>query len=58
MTWHVTHPDYADDDLSSAMRADTLLDHDLVPNALPSSSNEPAEQQIHHIRGTRYLAVD
>ena len=53
-----TYPDHVDDDLSSAMRADTLPDYDLVPNALPSSSNEPTEQQVHHIGGARYLIAD
>jgi hypothetical protein len=51
-------PDLLDDDLSSATSTETLLAHDLVPDGLPASSREPAEQQIHHIRGARYLAVD
>jgi hypothetical protein len=51
-------PDLLDGDLSSAMGADTLLDHDLVADALPASSRDPAEQQIHHIKGARYLVVD
>src|SRR4051794_15083742 len=46
------------DDLSSAMGTETLLAHDLVPEGLPASSKGPAEQQIHHIGGVRYLAVD
>ena len=50
--------DLLDDDLSSAMGTETLLAHDLVPDGLSASSREPAEQQIHHIKGARYLAVD
>jgi hypothetical protein len=46
------------DDLSSAMGTETLLAHDLVPEGLPASSKGPAEQQIHHIGGVRYLTVD
>jgi hypothetical protein len=52
-----TDPDL-DDDLSSAMGTETLLAHDLVPDGLPTSGRGPAEQQIHHIGGTRYLVVD
>lgn len=51
-------PDLLDDDLSSAIGTETLLAHDLVSVGLPASSREPAKQQIHHIRGARYLAVD
>src|SRR5277367_4696530 len=51
-------PDLLSDDLSSAMGTETLLAHDLVPEGLPASSKGPAEQQIHHIGGVRYLAVD
>ncbi len=40
------------------MGTETLLAHDLVPDGLPASSRGPAEQQIHHIGGTRYLVVD
>jgi hypothetical protein len=29
-----------------------------VPDGLSASSRGPAEQQIHHIRGARYLVVD
>jgi hypothetical protein len=50
--------DLSDDDLSSAMGTEALLAHDLVPEALPASSKGPAEQQVHHIGGQRYLAVD
>jgi hypothetical protein len=50
--------DLLDDDLSSAMGTEMLLAHDLVPDGLPASSRQPAEQQIHHIKGGRYLAVD
>jgi hypothetical protein len=50
--------DLLDDDLSSAMGTETLLAHNLVPDALPGSSQGPAEQQIHHIGGARYLVVD
>src|SRR3954451_23625693 len=46
------------DDLSSAMGTETLFAHDLVPEGLPASSKGPAEQQIHHTGGVRYLAVD
>ena len=45
------YPPDLDDDLSSAMATETLLAHDLVPEGLPASSKEPAEQQIHHIGG-------
>jgi len=51
-------PDLLSDDLSSAMGTETLLAHDLVPEDLPASSKGPAEQQVHHIGGVRYLAVD
>ena len=37
-------PDLLDDDLSSTMGTETLLAHDLVPDGLPTSSREPAEQ--------------
>ena len=50
-------PDLLDDDLSSAMGTETLLNHDLVSDGLPASSREPAEQQIHRIKGARYLVV-
>ena len=50
--------DLLDDDLSSAMGTETLLAHDLVPDGLPASSREPAEEQIHYIKGARYQAVD
>jgi hypothetical protein len=50
--------DLLSDDLSSAVGTETLLAHDLVPEGLPASSKGPAEQQIHHIGGMRYLAVD
>jgi hypothetical protein len=36
-------PDLLDDDLSSAMGTETLLDHDLMPDGLPTSSREPAD---------------
>jgi hypothetical protein len=52
------YPPDLDDDLSSAMATEALLAHDLVPEGLPASSKEPAEQQIHHIGGARYLVVD
>ena len=45
------HLDLSGDDLSSAMGTETLLAHDLVPEALPASSKGPAEQQVHHIGG-------
>jgi len=51
-------PDLLDDDLSSAMGTKTLLAHNLVPDGLPASSREPAEQQIRYIRGARYLVVN
>ena len=51
-------PDLLSDDLSSAMSTETLLAHDLVPEDLSASSKGLAEQQIHHIEGIRYLAVD
>ena len=51
-------PDLRSDDLSSAMGTETLLAHDLVPEGLPASSKEPAEQQIRHIGGVRYLVVE
>ena len=51
-------PDLLSDDLSSAMGTETLLAHGLVPEGLLASSKGPAEQQIHHIGGMRYLAVD
>ena len=50
--------DLLDDDLSRAMSTDTLLAHNLVLDGLPASGNAPAEQQIYHIRGARYLIVD
>ena len=53
-----TNLDLSGDDLSSAMGIETLLAHDLVLEALPASSKGPAEQQVHHIRGIRYLVVD
>jgi hypothetical protein len=37
-------PDLLDDDLSSAMGTEMLLAYDLVPDGLPASSREPAEQ--------------
>jgi hypothetical protein len=43
--------DLSDDDLSSAMGTNTLLARDLVPGALPTFSNMPAEQQVHHVGG-------
>jgi hypothetical protein len=46
------------DNLSSAVGTETLLDHDPVPEDLPTSSKGPAEQQIRHIGGVRYLVVD
>ena len=51
-------PDLLRDGFSSAMSTEALLAHDLVPEDLPASSKGPAEQQIHHIEGVRYLAVD
>ena len=45
------------DDLSSTMGTETLLAHDMVPEGLPASSKGPAEQQVHHIGGARYLVV-
>jgi hypothetical protein len=51
-------PDLLDDDLSSVMGTETLLAYDLVPDGLPASSREPAEQQIRYIRGVRYLVVN
>jgi len=57
-TMHI-NPDLLSDDPSSVMGAETLLAHDLVPEGLPASSKEPAEQQQkRHIGGVRYLAVD
>jgi hypothetical protein len=47
-------PHILDDDLST----DTLLGHDMVPEGLPASRKEPAEQQVHHIKRVRYLVVD
>jgi hypothetical protein len=52
------HLDLFGDGLCSAMGTETLLAHDLVPEGLPASSKGPTEQQIHHIRGERYLVVD
>jgi hypothetical protein len=52
------HPDLSDDDLSRAMGTETLLAHVLVQEGLPAFSKGPTEQQIHHIRGVRYLVVD
>jgi hypothetical protein len=49
--------DLSYDDLSSAMGTNTLLARDLVPGALPTFSNMPAEQQVHHVGGIRYLVV-
>jgi hypothetical protein len=40
------------------MSAETLLSHYMVPKSLPASSRRPAELQVHHIRGVRYLVVD
>ena len=40
------------------MDTETLPARDQVPGALPTSSKVPAEQQVHHIRETRYLVVD
>ena len=52
-------PDLLSNDPSSAMGTETLLAHDLEPEGLAASSKEPAEQQqIRHIGGVRYLAVD
>jgi hypothetical protein len=51
-------PDLLSDDLSSAMGAETLVARDIVPENLPTSSKGPAEQQIHQIRGERYLILD
>jgi hypothetical protein len=42
----------------SAVRWALRPPHDLVPEGLPASSKGPAEQQIRHIGGVRYLAVD
>jgi hypothetical protein len=50
-------PDLLDDDLSSAMSTETLLTHGLVPDKFPASSKGPAEQQMHHIGGARYLVI-
>ena len=50
--------DLSDDDLSSAMGTETLLARDLVPGALPTSAEVPAEHQVHHIGETRSLIVD
>ena len=50
--------DLSDDDLSSATGTETLLARDLVSGALPTSTEVPAEHQVHHIGGIRYLAVD
>jgi hypothetical protein len=46
--------------MTSAVRwgTETFLAHDLVPEDLPASSKGPAEQQIRHIGGIRYLIVD
>jgi hypothetical protein len=41
------NPHILDNDLST----DTLLGHDMVPEGLPASSKEPAEQHVHHIKG-------
>jgi hypothetical protein len=51
-------PDLLNDDLSSAMGTETLVARDMVPENLPASSKGPAEQQMHYIRGERYLVVD
>jgi hypothetical protein len=48
--------DLLGDDLSSAMGTETLVAHNPVPDGLPNSSGP--EQQIHYIRGARYLVVD
>jgi hypothetical protein len=50
-------PHVLDDDLSTTVSAETLLGHDMAPEGLPASSKDPAELQVHHIRGVRYLAV-
>ena len=39
----------SDDDRSSAIGTETLLACDLVPGALPTSTEVPAEHQVHHI---------
>jgi hypothetical protein len=43
--------DLSDDDLSSATGTETLLARDLVSGALPTSTEVPAEHQVHHIGG-------
>ena len=50
-------PHVLDDDLSTAVSAKTLLGHYMAPEGLPASSKDPAESQVHQIRGVRYLAV-
>jgi hypothetical protein len=51
-------PHILNDDLSTAVSAEALLGQDMAPEGLPASSKDPAEQQVHHIRGVRYLAID
>jgi hypothetical protein len=51
------NPDLLDDDFSSAVGTETLLAHALVPDGLPTSNRGPAEQQIHHVGGIRYLVL-
>jgi hypothetical protein len=53
-----TDSDLLSDGLSSAMGTETLVTRNMVPESLPASSKGPAEQQVHHIRGERYLVVD
>ena len=40
------------------MGTETLVAHDMIPESLPASIKGPAEQQIRHILGERYLIVD
>jgi hypothetical protein len=47
--------DLSDDDHTSAIGNEPLLAHDLVQGS--ASSNEPADSQVHHIGGIRYLVV-
>jgi len=47
--------DLSGDDLSSTMDTETLLAHNLVPGALPTSSKGSAE---HILGGEGYLAID
>jgi hypothetical protein len=50
--------DLSSNDLSNAMGTESLLAHDLVPEALLASSKRLSEQQVHHIGEQRYLVVD